>query len=446
MSTPSATNGLTIRSLAALFLPLALSGAFFPIARPIINAALARTEDAELSLAAYSVGLSLMVTIVAPLFGMRHIVTALSVDQDMIRRLGRVVLSLAGAATTLLLLLSIPSVFYLVTDSILGIPAEVAARAQPAMWLLATAPLLMTSRAYFQGILVHWGRANSIGVGSFAYLAACTIVVFAAVIWLQMPGAIAAALALFVGNVAYVSVVAPPTRPLQRGPSALIPRVDESFDADKRSTPYILSLYHPLALSNLLASGVEPVVQMAMARLAFVTESLAAYAVCVSIVWLARTNLWNTQQVVIARVRGLTSYRAVRRFVLGMALGTTVLLAVVLLPPVSEWVFGDVAGLQGRVKLFAQHGYALLLLVPGLQGWRSLYYGTLVTFGSTRAIRTAAIGRIMVLLIGLGLGVQQDAWPGIYVAAAATLLAELTEVGILALSVRRVLRQAPTDR
>ncbi len=55
-------------------------GAFFP---------LARTEDPKLALAAYSVAISVTLPLVAPLFGMRQIITALCVDRDMIAKLGR---------------------------------------------------------------------------------------------------------------------------------------------------------------------------------------------------------------------------------------------------------------------------------------------------------------------------------------------------------------------
>lgn len=208
---------------------------------------------------------------------------------------------------------------------------------------------------------------------------------------------------------------------------------------------YILSLYHPLALSTVLTAGVEPVVQAAIAHSGQVTESLATFAVCVSIVWLARTNLWNTQQVVIARVKGIASYRAVRRFVMTLGLGTTAFMSVGLIPAVGEAVFGDLVGLEGEVKQFARHGYAILLIVPYLQGWRSLSYGTLVALGDTSSIRTAAFVRIAVLATVLGAGVVHGGWAGIYVATVANLLGEISEVGALQISVRQALRAAPVD-
>jgi hypothetical protein len=442
---PSSDSGLKLRELYTLFVPLAFSGAFFPVARPVINAALARTDSPELALAADSVALSVAMPLVSPLFGLRQIITALCVDRDMIGRLARLVWYLGGVATLVLLVLSVPSVYLWVTDRVLGIPEEISRLGPPAMLLLATSPLLLIGRGYYQSILVRFGKAIPIGVGAFGYLVGCSVVVFAAVLWFDLPGAVAAALAVLGGNVVYLLIVWPPTRSMYTGDPPRIPRRDDSFAPQKRSMRYILSLYHPLAVSMVLAAGVEPVVQGAMAHSSGVRSSLAAYSVCASIVWLARTNLWNTQQVVIARVKGQASYVVVRRFVTSLGLGTTVVMTVGLVPVVGEVLFGGLIGLEGQVLEYARHGYAILLIVPFLQGWRSLYCGTLVAMGDTAGIRTAALVRVVTLLSALGAGVLHGGLAGIYVAAGATLLAELTEVGALHMSARRILAEAPAD-
>ena len=50
------SNTPSQRELFALFLPLALSGLFYPLASPVVNAALARTADPELALAGAGAG------------------------------------------------------------------------------------------------------------------------------------------------------------------------------------------------------------------------------------------------------------------------------------------------------------------------------------------------------------------------------------------------------
>ncbi|MBT3341485.1 MAG: hypothetical protein HN404_00685 [Gemmatimonadetes bacterium] len=435
--TISAPDPTSLRRLYALFLPLALSGAFFPIARPIVSAALARTPEPELALAAFSIVLSLTTPLISPLFGMRQIVTALCVDADMVRRLGRVVLGLGLIATLPLLIVSIPTVYLAFTDRVLGIPPAIAAMGPPAMLLMSTSPLLTIGRAYYQGVLVYYDRANPIGLGAFGYLVVSTVVVFIAVSWLELSGAVSAALALLSANAIYLVIVWWPTRALYRGEKPRIPARRDSFDESKRSGRYILRLYRPLAVSATLTACIEPVIQAAMARAPDPTISLAAYSVSVSVVWLMRTHLWNMQQVVIARVHDHTSYAAVRRWMLSLSLGSTAVLAIFLWPPAGEWFFGDVIGLTGPVRDFAWRGFALLIIMPFFQGWRSLYHGTLIALGTTRRIQTAALGRAAVLVLCLVIGVAHGRLAGLYVAVGATLMAELTEVLSLHVAVRR---------
>lgn len=435
--TSPALDPTSLRRLYALFFPLALSGAFFPIARPIVSAALARTAEPELALAAFAVVLSLTTPLISPLFGMRQIVTALCVDADMVRRLGKVVLGLGLVATVPLLVVSIPSVYLAFTDRLLGIPAPIAALGPPAMLLMATSPLLTIGRAYYQGVLVYFDRANPIGLGALGYLILSSVVVFVAVLWFDLPGAVAAALALMSANLIYVIIVWWPTRALYQGPNPRIKDRVDDFDESKRSGRYILKLYRPLAVSAALTACIEPVIQAAMAWSPNATVSLAAYSVCVSVVWLMRTHLWNMQQVVIARVHDHTSYVAVRRWMLTLSLGSTAVLAIFLWPPAGAWLFGDVIGLTGPVHDLAWRGFALLIIMPFFQGWRSMYHGTLIALGITRRIQTAALARAAVLIACLILGVTDGRLPGLYVAVGATLVAELTEVLSLHVAVRR---------
>ncbi|MBT6146692.1 MAG: hypothetical protein HOH74_14735, partial [Gemmatimonadetes bacterium] len=106
-------------------------------------------------------------------------------------------------------------------------------------------------------------------------------------------------------------------------------------------------------------------------------------------------------------------------------------------PPAGEWFFGDVIGLTGPVRDFAWRGFALLIIMPFFQGWRSLYHGTLIALGTTRRIQTAALGRAAVLVLCLVIGVAHGRLAGLYVAVGATLMAELTEVLSLHVAVRR---------
>jgi len=418
----------TQRELHTLFIPLALSGILFPLASPVINACLARTPDPATALAAYSVTLSVTSPLLFPLFGLRQIATALAVDRDMLQRLTRLTLLLSGGVTALLLVAAVPPVFRALVGRMMGIPESIVAIGAPVMAVMAFFPLLAVGRGFFQGVLVHYGRPGPIGTGALVYLLGTSAAMLAGVAFTRMEGALLAALALFFGQAVY-----------------LVPDLNDTFDPRDRSTRYILQLYVPIAVSTALTALVEPAVQSAMARAPRPDLSLAAYPVCISLGWLARTSLLNVQQVVIARVRGQRSYEAVRRFVALLSTGFAGVLGLIALPLAAPFVFGRLMGLEGGILGLAASGFVWLVVTPFIQGAKSLYHGTLISRGKTTGVQLAALVRIGILALVLVAGVFLGGIPGLHLALGALVVSEAAECVFLHVAAKSVLRDAPPD-
>ena len=425
----------TQRQLFSLFLPLALSGIFFPLAPPVINAALARTATPVVALAAYGLIGSLSRPLISPLFSLRQITTALARDRDMLRHIRNCSGLMSGASAILLLVCCLPFVYRPLVEGIMGIPAEIARVGLPVLVVVATTPPLVVGRGYFQGILVHYGKAGPIGTGALAYLVGAAVIMWAGVLWTDVEGALLAALALCGGQVAYLLLVWHPSRSLLE---ERVPAHSEEVGEEQRSGRYVFFFNLPLAISAVLISAVEPAIQAGMARAPLAMESLAAYPVCLSLSWLAGTPLWNAQQVVIARVKGRSSFRAVRRFVLTLSLLLTLGMGLLCLPPSAEFIFGRLIGVSGTIKELSIEGFRWLVLSPLLMGLRSLYYGTLISQNATGPVRSAAIVRIAVLLATLVAGVWHGAMSGLLVAVWATLASSAAEVLALHWATRRI--------
>jgi len=142
-------------------------------------------------------------------------------------------------------------------------------------------------------------------------------------------------------------------------------------------------------------------------------------------------HLWNAQQIAIARVKSYAKYLDVRRFMVSMALVTTGLLALLMIPSVSEWIFGKLMGLDGPVKEMAIAGFPIAIAIPALQAARSFYYGTLISQEVTGGIQTAAFVRIGVLIVLLGAGVAYGQLNGLYLALIGNIVGDLTECLVL---------------
>ncbi len=169
-----------------------------------------------------------------------------------------------------------------------------------------------------------------------------------------------------------------------------------------------------------------------MARAPMSAASLAAYPVCIAIMWLGVTPLYNAQQVVIAKVRDRASYLAVRRFIFTMIAVGTGAMAVLAVPQVSQFVLGTVVGLSGEVRELAASTFKLLPAIPLVLGSRSLFHGTLVARHHSGPIRSAAVLQLSVLLVFVAAGVWHGQFSGLFVAICAKIVATGAEVSYLA--------------
>ena len=169
----------TQRALFAQVLPLALSGIFFPLGAPIISAALARTQEPELALAAYSVAFSVAALISSPMWGIRQLSNTFGGDRQMLHLVGRLALVLSSIAVGIILLICLAPISRFVLDRLMGIPPAIGRLVPPALVVMALNPYLSVGRGFYQGILVHYGKPGPIGVGAVGYL----LSVAAAMVW-----------------------------------------------------------------------------------------------------------------------------------------------------------------------------------------------------------------------------------------------------------------------
>lgn len=421
------------RQLLHQFIPLALSGIFFPLVPPIINAALARTPEPALALAAIGLARSLSMPILSPLFSLRQVTTALVRDRDMLSHVRVSSGALAGLATGLLLLLCLPPVYDSVVRTGMGIPEDVARVAWPAVLVAATTPLLGVGRGFYQGVLVHYGRTTPIGLGALGYLVGAAMVIWPGVLLTRVNGALLAALALCWGQVVYLAMVWWPARQVIH---IRVPEYSPQVQEAQRSARYVVLFFVPLAVAAVLGAAGEPLIQATMARALSPTASLAAFPVCTSIVYLAAIPLWNAQQVVIANVGDAPSYLAVRRFVVALGLLCTLALVLIGWTPLARWVFGDLIGVSGEIEVLSLRGFRWLTVSPLLLAGRSLYYGTLIGQAATQKVRTAAVARLVTLTLVLALGLWWGRESGLLIAIWAVLLSSVAELVSLARHVR----------
>ena len=286
-------------------------------------------------------------------------------------------------------------------------------------------PLVVAWRRLYQGILISQGQTRAISYGTVGRLVVVVIVAFLAVYLTGWPGAVAGTSALMAGATFEALFV---TGWLQLAGGSM-------NDVHAGSEPLTLGrlgrFYWPLALTSVLTVLSWPLINAGIGRAAMPEQSLAAWPVTLSLLWLFTTPLQMLQQTTIALVKDTASLQAVRRFALGLGAAASGLLGAMSFTPLLQ-VFllrvlatpEDIAGLIVSVG-------RLLALYPCLTAAQSFYQGLLISQARTSVVRTAMAVNLLTLIGVLVIGIRQGGVPGFLLAAVAMTMGLLAEVGWL---------------
>ena len=211
----------------------------------------------------------------------------------------------------------------------------------------------------------------------------------------------------------------------------------------------ILLFWAPLAATWLMMAVEGPFLAAVIARLPEAKINLAAYGVAFAIAMLVESPVVMLMTTSTALAEDAHSFRKLRRFAFLLNAATTVVLLVVLLPPVFDFIGFDVLALPAEVALLVEDALWLLAPWPAAIGYRRFYQGLLIRDGRPRLVaagtvtRISAIALVAVVLARLGV-------PGTLVAAGAMTAGVCTEAAATRWmargSVARVLARTPAAR
>ena len=189
----------------------------------------------------------------------------------------------------------------------------------------------------------------------------------------------------------------------------------------------IFALWLPLAISFELMMLEGPTVQAAMGRLPDPKLSLAAWGLTISLSLLIESPVIMLLATAIALVQDADSYCALRRFMLHLALGCTVLTALIVFTPLFDVVAGRLMGQPAPIVRAARPAMQIMLLWTAAIAWRRFYQGVLVRSGQTRRVSWGTAVRLTVAVSAASALAAAHRLPGAQVGACALMAAVITE-------------------
>jgi hypothetical protein len=442
---------MTQRHISSFWLPLAASWLLMALEGPAVQAAITRLPDPETSLAAFGIVLSLSITIEAPVIMLLATSTALSRDRAAYLVLRRFMIWLNLLLTVVAAVVAFTPVYDWIVPGALGVPEHIAAAARPGMGIMTFWSAAIGWRRFYQGILIRFGQTRRVSYGTVMRLLSSGGTAALLALWGALPGVWVGSCALMAGVLAeavFVTwlvrptlarhlstspccgppAVAPLPWPPCRGPAG--PGAPPSPHTRPLTTRRVLGFHTPLAATSLLTLLSQPLISAGLARAAFPEQSLAAWPVASSVVFLARSFGMALQEVVIALTDGPETSGPVRRFSLNIATGAVLVLALIAFTPLADFYLLEVAGVSPELAGFVVPGLRAALLIPGLTALQSWLRALLMKGEATSSIYQAMGLNLTVTAGTLALGVALGA-PGVQVAAVALTLAMLVELAFL---------------
>jgi hypothetical protein len=416
--------------VATLWWPLALSWAMMGVEQPIVSAAVARLPDPAIQLAAWgSFAFPVALVVEAPVIMLLAASTELSRDQAAYRALSRVAHGMGLVLTLLHLLVVATPLFHRLADDVLGLPPAVHEPARLGLVLLLPWTWAIASRRFHQGVLIRHGQSRAVGWGTALRLCtSCTVLGVG--LWLgRGPGVAVAATALSCGVLAEAIYAAARVRRVRRA----LPR--EPVRPLLRGRPFV-RFYLPLAMTPLVTLVILPVGTAAVSRMPDPLPSLAVWPVANAVVFVLQALGLALHEVVVALLDEPGARAPLRRFAMGLGLGTTAALALLCVPPVAHAWFHGVAGLSPPLAAIGAATLWLALPIPATRVAQSWYQGVLVHARRTRAITEAVVVFAVVCVSVLVLGVQRAEWVGLPVVLVAYSLGRVLQTGWLAMRAR----------
>ncbi len=410
------------------------------IEQPILNAVMARLPEATRHLAAFEVTWALVLLIESPILQMLAAATAMVRGAASYRRWLVYMHLWAAGLTVLHLVVSLPVIFYPLVGRVLGAPPQVVTAAHQVFLLLIPFSALVGYRRFWQGTLIRMGHTGLVGRTMVIRLAATVAPMALGLVghhrgWPRVPGGhLVAAGGLLAGVTAGALAAWWYCR------TAVVSRFTAAASGtatlDTRDSFASMSAFYiPLSLTSIVSLASRPLMAYGIGRSVLPLQSLAAWPVVQSFLFLFTSLAMSYQEAVVAQA-GLNRQNrpALATFARRLIGVLTAVLLLMVLTGGTRWWFSVVAGLTPELAGPAQAAIVVLVAMPALVTARAYFGGLLVVRRQTVALSLAVVSGALVLTALVVALPRVPTLIGTVVAAIAFTSAYLVQVAVLSMT------------
>jgi O-antigen/teichoic acid export membrane protein len=370
----------------AFWWPLALTGLSMLLARQLQNGALARFPDAVTELAVFALASSTFQLFNATVGFVPQMTNVLARDRRDARTV--VMFLLAASVST-----SAPQFFLAFTPpgaAILGAVYGISGGTLTAVsrYMMLLSPLIVVNfmRQYNVGRLIQAGRTKTVTLLNVAYLAAVALVLVAgfAAGW----GAVLTIAASQAGSALLHFALSS----VMRWP---LPALPEPGSSPPLSWKAALAYYWPVAVTSMMFALSRPAVYTFAARVKDPEKLLAALRVGFDFSMIFHDPLNQFRH--LFATFGERDLPGIRRFMTGVVVAVTALMAFVSFTPPGVWVFEALMGLEPGLIPMVRGVMAGLCLIPAAVTVRNYFHGLALVRRRTGSMAAGGVLRLLVI-------------------------------------------------
>lgn len=423
MQSTAVNSELSMQRILRTWWPLAASWLLMSAETPALTAVIARLANPAINLAAYGgVVFPLALIVESPIIMLLAASTALCKDMASYTLVRRYMLIASAFLTLLHILIAFTPLYYVVVQGILGVPDEIVEPARVGLMIMTPWTGSIAYRRFNQGVLIRFGRSQTVGIGTIIRLSANGLVLLAGYWTGSIPGIVLAATALATGVICEAIYTGKVVRPVVAGELSRAKPVEPAL-----TWQAFFAFYIPLAMTSLLTLLANPLGSAALSRMPQALLSLAVWPVITGLLFMFRSLGIAYNEVVVALLDEPRSSHNLRRFANLLIGASTAALALVAITPLSRLYFENISALQPELARLAQVGLWFTLPLPALSVLQSWYQGALLHGRRTRAITEAVIIYLAASALVLTSGVIWGQAIGLYIGLASLTLSTFVQ-------------------
>ena len=432
-------DAVTLGGAYRFFLPLILMTELNMISKSVINAALARAPDQNVTLAAFHVAFTLYFALSSSTEVCSLITLAYLKTQRALGSLVRFMVLIVAVPWAVAQFLAFTSLGDWAFGGLFGASPAVVAQAKGAVFLLSfSAPVLITRSICFGLILMH---RQTIFITCATVVRLASLAVSLVVLPKYLDGAAIGAAALVICMTLETVVAFLFARrlfcqlPKGRG---------EGTHGDGDGTPSFKQQWHfswPLMMNASSEMGVVTVISIFLGMLANPDLALASFNIVYGLVSLLMSPMRNLLQTAQTLVRTVADRRPLFIFSLHLIVFFGLLGVVLFHTPLEAFVLVDAMGLQPELRQYCAPALKLAFLMSAAWAYSALFRGLLAGARNTTMLAASGLSRISVAVLMTSIGLALPTANGAVIGIVAWMAGYGVEAGLLTVQLRRLDRR-----